>query len=128
METPVEIETPFGSFTIYPTGNVVAETKSAIVAIGQNGNSQVTFKLPVAQLELTNILEVASHSINVSGNETTHRVEFLDGGHFTFSYDKDGILSSLIGSQVNIGFTNAGTLTVGPWATNPMQVGTQTTD
>lgn len=87
MDSEQTIEMPWGTVTMFPNGNVVAENQTAIIAVTNEGNSRVTLKKPVRKVSVVNIMEVRCYLIEVIGKTTSHKIDFLDGGHVHLAYN-----------------------------------------
>ncbi|NTI01887.1 hypothetical protein G6K88_07620 [Agrobacterium rhizogenes] len=112
-EQPKTIEMPWGSITIYPNGNIVAETPGAIITTDPSGGSVVTLKLPVRKVSVENILDVAHHEISADDGITHHKINFTDGGVFEVSYASNGLIEHLRSRDANFNLSNDGEIKVG---------------
>jgi hypothetical protein len=121
-----QVDMPWGNVTVYKNGNIVAETQAIIIAIGNDGNSNVTFKLPVASIALENILDIQHHNISSGDDETIHTIAFKDGGTFYLSYGQDGYLKNLSGSNIQINISNDGQIRVAAGASDQSPLHTAT--
>jgi hypothetical protein len=68
----------------------------------------------VSKVELAHDATVASYRVSGQGGGIVHQVSFAGGGEFCATFDRDGDLTMLRGSQLRISSRADGLLIVGP--------------
>ncbi|HEY3815371.1 MAG TPA: hypothetical protein VGL66_19290 [Caulobacteraceae bacterium] len=105
------IEFEQGTFTTYPDGRAVMENEAVRVNIAADGQMTVDSKVPITQVQLTNILEVVQHDISQTGDLITHKIMFGNGDIFELTIHNTGQLQQASG-KAQLQLSKEGVLTL----------------